>query len=90
MVLNEFALIIKETNHAALLMSLPNEIVSHDGYGQTGLEVPLMNERALDMKKAETVWRAKRTFYSGEATFWDGRHLFSPWSGNPEHFSFLD
>jgi restriction system protein len=32
MVLNDFALVIKETKRAALLMALPRQIVSHDGY----------------------------------------------------------
>jgi hypothetical protein len=90
MVLNEFALVIKETAHAALLMRLPQQIVSHDGYGQVGVEIPTLDNAALANFGQATVWRAKRSAEDGRVRYWDGRHGWSRWSGSPEQFSVLD
>lgn len=91
MILNSFALVLKETKYAALLMALPRVTVSHDGYGQEGMEIPELGAEALPMLKADTVFRAKRTVNDrGEVRFWDGNNLYSRWSGQAEHFSLLD
>ena len=88
---NNFALILKETNHAALLMSLPRHTLSHDGYGQRGTEVPLFDDEALGLHRAETVWRATRKVYdSGHVGYWDGTHLYRAWDGMPAHFDYMD
>ena len=60
MILNKFALVIKETKHAALLMSLPKEPLPDYIREQEGLEIPILDNRALNFLKEETVWRAKR------------------------------
>ena len=89
--LNSFALVLKETKYAALLMVLPRLTVSHDGYGQQGTEAPRLDETALPMLEAETVFRAKRLADErGDTRYWDGNHLYTRWSGQPEHFSLLD
>lgn len=90
MVLNEFALVIKETKHAALLMALPRQIISHDGYGQAGYEVPVLNETALAMQKPDLVWRARRRLLDGSVSYWDGSRLYSSWNGRPAHFNRAD
>jgi len=78
MLLNKFALVLKETKHAALLMTLPHFTVSHDGYGQDGLEIPLLDSSAGNFLTADTVWRAQRsTDDRGTTTYWDGKHLYS-------------
>ncbi|MDC6169553.1 restriction endonuclease [Paucibacter sp. XJ19-41] len=88
---NTFALVLKETKHAALLMSLPRRTVTHDGYGQRGTEVPSFGEDALGHHRAETVWRAKRKIHEGgRVSYWDGRHLYSAWDGEPAHFDYVD
>jgi len=88
---NVFALVLKETKHAALLMSLPLCKVTDDGYGQRGTEVPSFGEDAVGRHCAETVWRAKRTVHeSGHISYWDGRHLYSTWDGKPKPFDYMD
>lgn len=89
-VINDFALVIKETKHAALLMALPRQIVSHDGYEQAGYEVPVLNETALAMQKPDLVWRARRRFLDGSVSYWDGSRLYSAWDGRPAHFDRAD
>ncbi len=86
---NEFALIIKETRHAALLMRLRCKTISDDGYGQQGYEVPLL-EPALPLFNAKGVWRARRTNHDGRVRYWDGNNLYAPWNGEPCHFNRLD
>ncbi len=89
-ILNDFALILKETKHAALLMHLPRLEVSGDGFGQIGTEVPRLDGHALKMLKADSVWRARRTVEDGRVRYWDGRRLFTPWDGSPQHFNWND
>ncbi|WP_413989103.1 restriction endonuclease [Labrys okinawensis] len=91
MVLNSFALVLRETKHAALLMALPRTIVSDDGYGQRGIEIPSLDETALPMLNAACVWRAKRKVDpSGVVRYWDGRNLYCAWDGTPAYFDHCD
>ncbi|MEP3920564.1 MULTISPECIES: restriction endonuclease [Paracoccaceae] len=55
---NKFALIIKESKHAALLMNLSGKVISDDGYGQRGLEVPNLDPH-LPSFNIDGVVRAK-------------------------------
>lgn len=88
---NTFAVVLKETKHAALLMSLPKRTVTHDGYGQIGTEVPSFGVDALGFHCAETVFRAERTVDErGRISYWDGRHLYSAWDGEPARFNYVD
>lgn len=88
---NIFALVLKETKHAALLMSLPLRKVTDDGYGQRGTEVPSFGKDAVGRHCAKTVWRAKRTVNeSGQISYWDGRHLYCTWDGAPKPFDYMD
>lgn len=91
MVNNYFALVIKETRHAALLMSLPRITVAHDGFGQRGTEVPSFGEDALRNVRSETVRRAKRLVDSeGRVSYWDGNQLYSSWDRSPAPFDYMD
>ena len=54
MILNSFAMVIKESKSAVLLMSLPHKDISGDG--QEGYEIPV---RTVNLSK-ETVFRAKK------------------------------
>lgn len=88
---NTFAVVLKETKHAALLMSLPKRTVTHDGCGQIGTEVPSFGVDALGFHCAETVFRAERTVdEKGRISYWDGRHLYRAWDGEPARFNYVD
>lgn len=88
---NSFAVVLKETRHAALLMSLPAQGLTDDGYGQRGTEVPRIDASALEFHRAGSVWRAKRhTRSDGTVSFWDGNHLFHAWNGRPVDFDYYD
>jgi hypothetical protein len=85
---NAFALVLKETNHAALLMALPRIVNSGDG--QVGWERPALDDRAFAGLAADTVWRARRTVDDGRISYWDGHRLFHVWDGQPAHFDRAD
>ncbi|NVK45231.1 MAG: restriction endonuclease [Rhodobacteraceae bacterium] len=87
---NQFAIILKETKHAALLMAIPARTIADDGYGQRGSEVPEIGPECLDRLTADTVFRAKRSILSGEASYWDGRNLYLAWDGAPALFDLYD
>lgn len=86
---NEFALILKETKHAALLMKLPSKTLSDDGYGQVGHEVPSLDPH-LPCFNSQGVARAHRRQNGSDISYWDGYHLYSAWDGKPCHFDLND
>lgn len=90
MLINDFALLVKETKHAALLMRLDARTISDDGYGQRGTEVPKFDGATIARLNGEMVWRAKRSEDRGRISYWDGSRLFHPWSGDPEYFDHAD
>jgi hypothetical protein len=88
---NSFALVLKETRHAALLMRLPKRIFSQGSHGLEGHEVPMLDNHILTNKSADTVFRAKRSVDDqGRVNNWDGQNLYSICSRQPIHFSHLD
>ncbi|QRK81882.1 restriction endonuclease [Pseudomonas sp. CFBP13528] len=88
---NSFALVLKETKHAALLMRLPRRNLSQDSYGLEGHEAPVLDPQILGMKQMETVFRAKRSVSSdGCVSYWDGRNLYSTWNRQSCFFSYID
>lgn len=89
-VTNSFALVIKETKHAALLMGLGNQVVSDDGYGQVGFEVPQLGPATIARLNGNLVRRAKRKLNDGRVTYWDGSHLYQAWCGEPVSFDLND
>lgn len=88
--MNQFAIVLKESKHAALLMVIPARTISDDGYGQKGSEVPDIGPACLDRLTGDTVFRAKRSVCNGDATYWDGRNLYSAWNGEPAIFDLCD
>lgn len=91
MIINDFTLVIKETKHAALLMSLECRKISDDGYGQRGLEVPKLDGSTTSrLINPQLVWRAKRKVINGLVSYWDGKRLYFPWDGSPTHFDYMD
>jgi len=89
-IMNQFAIVLKETKHAALLMAIPARTISDDGYGQMGFEIPDIGPHCLNRLAVDTVFRAKRTESHGAVNFWNGHHLFSAWDGEPVHFNLCD
>jgi len=88
---NVFALVLKETTHAALLMALPKSIVGQDVHGLEGHEIPILDTRILALKNVDTVFRAKRSVNDrGEISYWDGDHYFTAWDFNSKFYSWLD
>lgn len=88
--MNQFAIVLKETEHAALLMTVPSRTVSDDGYGQMGFEVPDLGLACLDRLNADTVFRAKRSVRDKQVSYWNGHNLFQAWDGQAMHFNLCD
>ena len=92
MVTNRFAIVLKETRNAALLLDLKTRIIEHDGYKQRGREVP-DSDSALPLLSTISVNGIRRVRRVGEGVsrrFWDGIDLYSPWDGSPTHFDHCD
>lgn len=87
---SQFAIVLKETKHAALLMAIPSRTISDDGYGQRGLEVPDIGLKCLESLTAGNVFRAKRSVSDGRTHYWNGKNLFSAWNGEPAVFDLCD
>ena len=95
---NSFALKLKESKHAALLLELPNSVISHDGHGTRGLEVPVLEVssilRAFSKPApfgAGNVSRAKK-YVDDEYgyRFWTGENSYRQWNGEPTPFDIID
>lgn len=70
MIINSFALVLKETRHAALLVALPKQQLSSDRYEQIGTEVPLLHPDNPPLLTDQTVWRAKSRVDNGMVSYW--------------------
>lgn len=88
---NVFALVLKETRHAALLMILLKRSGNGSSGGLDGFEIPVLTGQILQSKNACTVFRAKRKVDDrSRVSYWDGRNLFSTWDRKPCYFSHMD
>ena len=90
MVINTFSVVLKETNHAALLLDLKKRIVDHDGYQQQGHEVPEIRSVPKLSGIGPREVRRVRKVQGGAGKFWDGQGYFSPWDGDPAYFDYRD
>jgi HJR/Mrr/RecB family endonuclease len=91
MIHNTYAMVIKETKHAALLLSIRNKKISDDGYGTRGTEIPLLDATAMDQFNELGVMRASRSVdANGRVSYWTGDQLYSRWDGLPNHFDYID
>ncbi|MEH2052408.1 restriction endonuclease [Nostoc sp.] len=89
MTINSFAMVLRESKGAALLMKLPTTKVSGDSF--QGLQVPDVGSAALKNLSAEHVFRAKKKYHNnGELYFWGNRNLYSFWNGTPQAYDYLD
>ncbi|MEH6832666.1 MAG: restriction endonuclease [Sulfitobacter sp.] len=89
-VTNQFAVVLKETRHAALLMAIPSLTISDDGYGQRGFEVADVGPKCLAGLTADCVFRTKRSVSDGRVNYWNGQNLFSAWNGEALIFDLCD
>ncbi|NNT92280.1 restriction endonuclease [Pseudomonas nitrititolerans] len=91
MIINSYAVVIKETKHAALIMAIGNKKIADDGYGTRGSEVPLFDANALVNFGSEGVRRAVRSVDgSGRVGYWDGKILYTAWDRKPNYFDYMD
>ncbi|MBU7586618.1 MAG: restriction endonuclease [Nostoc sp. TH1S01] len=91
MVVNSFALVLRESKGAVLLMNLPRITVSIIRDGFQGYEVPDTGVDALDYLNAKNVFRAKKKYNDkGELYLWGNRELYSLWDGKPQYYDHLD
>lgn len=89
-ILNEFALIIKESKHAVLLLKLSRKTISDDGYGQAGMEIPNLDPLLPNFHSNGVVRARRDQNIEGNISYWDGYHFYSPWDGNACHFDRSD
>lgn len=86
---NRFSLVLKESAGSALAMDVPSRIVQHDGYKQTGTEVPdLADDRAV-LRAANTVRRLKKLRRDGSFRFSDldeDLEFYTTWNQEPAEF----
>ncbi|WP_406867658.1 restriction endonuclease [Paraburkholderia fungorum] len=88
---NAYAIVIKETRHAALLLTIGNREVSNDGYGQRGSEVPLLDGTAMAQFNEMGVKRALRSVREdGSPSYWDGSLYYTPWDKGPNRYDYMD
>lgn len=87
---NRFALVLKETKYAALLMGLEKSMLTHDGYGQRGTHVPKLDSASISRLTPDNVWRAKRKADEYGVRYWDGHRGYRPWNGQPCYFDLCD
>ncbi len=92
MIINKFRLVIKETSKAVLLKELPTEIVNHDGYEQSGYEIPIIpDDFQLKPDDEFHYIRARKEEQDGKLFFWgDDQNLYTIWNGQPQYFDYCD
>jgi hypothetical protein len=91
MVLNSFAIVLRESKGAALLMKLPATTTSKVSDGFQGYEAPDTGSAALDHLNAECVFRAKKKYKDkGDLYLWGDQELYSLWDGKSCYYDLLD
>lgn len=91
MILNSFAVVLRESKGAVLLMKLPQTTTSIVRDGFQGYEVPDTGVAALEHLNAECVFRAKKKHKdNGELYLWGNQELYSFWDGKPQYYDLLD
>ena len=75
-----------------LLKELPTEIVNHDGYEQSGYEIPIIpNDFQLKADDEFHYIRARKEEQDGKLFFWgDDQNLYTIWNGQPQYFDYCD
>jgi hypothetical protein len=93
MVYCEYALLLKETKFAALLIMLPKK-VSHTydpPYNSRGHELPVLDHTILQHRTNEYLFRATVSTYENGSKAYRGRSMhFTSWNGEPGYFDLND
>ena len=89
MLYNKFCLVLKESAGSGLVIDLPKRIIEHDGYKQSGTEVPDLSDDRKVLRAVNTVRRVRKL--SGDSTFRfsdidQDRDFFSTWNREPAQF----
>jgi hypothetical protein len=88
---NYFAIVLRESKGAVLLMKLPQITVSTVGNAFRGYEIPDTGVAALENLNAENVFRAKKKCNDkGELYLWGDQKLYSFWDNKPQYYDHLD
>jgi hypothetical protein len=88
---NSFAIVLRESKGAVLLMKLPQITVSTVGDAFRGYEVPDVGVAALENLNSENVLRAKKKYTDeGELYLWGNQDLYSLWDSKPQYYDHLD
>lgn len=88
MTINDFALVARESPGAVLLAPIKKRVVSDDGYGQVGKELPEFILK--DEIDAPPVFLARKSNDQSKLYFWGRGRLYSVWDGNPQWFNYMD
>lgn len=89
MILNSFAIVLRESKGAVLLMELPTIEVSGDSF--RGYETPDLGIAALRHLDVKHIFRAKKKYKdNGELYLWGNRELYSLWDSSPQLYDRLD
>ena len=88
----EFCLIVKDTQHVALLMKIPTIATYSDPpYNQRGYEVPNLSKAILSYKTNEHVFRARKMLdKDGRWQFVANKHVYIIWDNKPAYFDLID
>ena len=88
---NTYAIVIKETRHAALLLNIGKRGISDDGYGTRGTEVPLLDSTMMNRFNESGVFRAlRKESDKGRVSYWDGKNYYTAWDKLPNRFDYMD
>ena len=86
---NKFCLVLKESASSGLAIDLPKQIVQHDGYKQTGTDVPDLRDDRKVLQLRGTASRLKKLSRDSGFKFSDIDEEFDfymPWNKEPAQF----
>ena len=86
---NRFSLVLKESAGSGLVIDLPARIVQHDGYEQSGIEVPDLSDDRKVIREMSTVRRLKKLPANSRVRFSDVNgefEFYTTWNQDPAEF----
>ena len=89
MLYNKFSLVLKESASSGLVMDLPSLIIQHDGYKQSGIEVPDLRDGQRVLQLKNTARRVKKSPKESGLRFCDVDEeweFYRPWNQEPAPF----
>lgn len=85
---NTFAVIEADYPYEVILRPIGGKVVSHDGYGQRGMEIPDPSIAPSEFQPPRIL--AFKNESHGRPYFWGDRKLFALWDGMPQRFDYCD